>query len=333
MPNESHLSGPGSQDPSVSRNPVFEAEERIMGALAAERMLADTTSGESHVKDPLAALAPELDKLFLGNDPSIPDDKKQERLSQAVDNYFDLIVSHDRKAFPDTGETPKRGVPDYIPDGFMDMGSSSSFDRGEYGRPIIHVDKRAVLAKYKGFFTKFLSQDLSRLPQEARQEMLSEIIGLRAHKALSSEEKDVSRNGIERLSEVTWGTCRHIALTSQVLMQAMGIKSLLSKNHKETTPLKDGLSDPDAQPMAISHASNFVKIGDKWRLLDAANPIWRSDGKHKPEDTVWKGVGFDIEGTPDPNTQQLITVQTDYEQRKYLTRNDMYWTVRHDLGV
>src|SRR5581483_10819952 len=268
--------------------------------------------------NPKDSLAYARQALFgIHTDRKLNAGQKERRLSRYLDAYFDLQVHLDRAAFPETpyGQSVT-GVPSYIPDGLVDMGSDSRLDsRKRFGRERIHVDKRQILGTYKDLFETVFSQDISGMSST---EVKTRIVNTVLYGVYSRMSYDYANEFLRRLdngdamsislSDLERGVCRHHALVTQVLLQAFGITSRLLKNDVEN----NGYGGP--------HAANLVRIDNDWYLADATQPLIRADKK-------WRPALFRLPEVPDKNRTQIFRFSTPDGTRTYKTRYNMHWTI------
>lgn len=274
--------------------------------------------------NPVEALTQDRKDLFtIGQDESLSQTERQTKLSEALDAYFDKIIALD-SLIEDTGDTAKSGIPEYVPDGFMELGTLDSLKPSErYNREINYVDKRAMLARYKDVFTKVYSRNPNGIPQEKIDmtiaHKVAEAVYFGIPYARDDSYKPAERGGVLKMSELQSGICQQQALTSQVLLQAFGIEARLSKN---SVAGADEIARVGAEKAyGGDHVSNFMKIGDKWYVFDATNH------NSPPSENARKFVPgiFELSEAPDPARKQEFVLDTNLGPRKYTTRQNMYW--------
>ncbi len=298
-----------------------------------ETSSATTTLGVDAVEllqfheNPVEALAHDRLNLFsISSSASLSPSERQQKLSEAIDTYFDKIVALD-SLIGETGNTVQHGIPEYIPDGFMELGTVDSLNPSErYNREINFVDKRAVLARYKDLFTKVYAMNPAGISQERIDMTIAHMVAKEIHFKLpyarDDSYKPAVRGGILKLSEAKAGVCQQQALTSQVLLQAFGIEARLSKN---AVAGADEIAKKGTEAAyGGDHVSNFVKIGEKWYVFDATNhntDLSNGSGKFAA------GI-FEIPEAPDPTRKQIFVLATNRGPRKYTTRQEVYWAVK-----
>lgn len=278
-------------------------------------------------ENPVEALAHDRLNLFsIGSDESLPSAEREQKLSEAIDVYFEKIVALDG-LIHETGDSAMNGVPEYIPDGFMELGTIASLKPSErYNREINLIDKRAMLARYKNLFMKVYAMNPTGISQERIDLTVAHMVAREVFTTLpyarDDSYKPTERGGILKLSETKTGVCQQQALTSQVLLQAFGIEARLSKNAVAGAD-EIAKKGPEAA-YGGDHVSNFIKIGEKWYVFDATNHNTDlSNGSAK----FAAGI-FEIPEAPDPTRKQEFVLHTNRGLRKYTTRQEMYWAVK-----
>ena len=101
-------------------------------------------------KDPKRSLAYARENLLaVAHDETVGPEERSSRLDRYYDAYVDLTIRLDHAAFPPTphGEV-RSGIPEYIPDGFVDLGGNKNTDHILRSREQILVDKQEILEKY-----------------------------------------------------------------------------------------------------------------------------------------------------------------------------------------
>lgn len=261
-----------------------------------------------------------LNLLKIKTDPKISPEIGRERHERYVDQYLELLLKLDHDAFPPS-EQVFNGVPDYIPDGLSDMGGDDEVDQSKRGREKIRVDKRKIFAQSKDLLHELFSID----PTKANNEQIKQyIIDRVAHYVYTQMPYDYSGRGADianplrnqsvRLDEVRdkrLAVCRHHALYTQVLLQALGITTKLMKS--ELTWGGNNLGP---------HVNNLVRVNGQWHLLDTTNPeVVNGQGRifHKPIP----------EKNPDLNSQSYTwDFKSGDTPVRYRTRNNMYYRIR-----
>ena len=95
-------------------------------------------------QDPKDAIGTARLNLFaISKDPNLPENERAARIERYVRAYLDLQIKLDTAAFPDVDQ-PQRGVPAYIPEGLIDMGSDSRTDPAVRGREMLRVNKKEI---------------------------------------------------------------------------------------------------------------------------------------------------------------------------------------------
>lgn len=274
--------------------------------------------------DPFAALRIESDRLFeLYQDQRISELEK----SRQLDNYFRTIETLDRQKYPDKNGLIENGVPDgYIPDGFVDFGGDPDKVARRRDREMIYVDTYATLRQHKAVFeTVFKDVDRQKFSGPNAENHFRQIIaGHVASEVYSSMpygDVDSPQNeGMLMLSTVVRGVCRHHALTSQLLLQAFGIPSRISKNY---TSFNRDLERNGEKDRGGRHATNVITLplnGETQEyMLDTTNPQLDKRGK---------GMQGLFKMTRQAKDGGWIVDQKDGGRRKYREHDDMFWTVQ-----
>ena len=275
---------------------------------------------ESYAQDPKDALAVARESLLaIGSDRTLTSTEKDAQLDKGLSAFFDLTVKLDHAAFPATkpGEI-EEGVPDYIPDGFVDMGkhrSTKPYERIEPGdsspREQILVDKRAILEKYKPFLKDLMGRDFSQLDLQTKKRRLATETAKEIYRSMQFN-LAASENlggGLVNLSTVPEGVCRHQGLTFQVLCQTLGLKSRLLKSYRD----------------GERHSTNLLRIDEQWYIFDVTNP----DYKRTPGGNEWRPGAYKIDEPPVPNERKKyhVTGKFSGDDHTYVAHDNMYWRI------
>lgn len=250
----------------------------------------------------------------------ITDERQVDRTIKYIDAYFNLIVKLDRDAFP-PDERVRSGIPDYIPDGLVDMGSRPDKEPSKrYGREKVRVDKAEIFERAKPFlhtiFTQQASPDVSQeLWEQQIANQVASFVPLKMPYNHTGDEHWGRRSeksiGLHEFMDKPLSICIHQALMTQVLLQGFGITSRLMK------------SDMDGGEYVGAHVNNAVKIGEQWSILDSTYPEEQTDGtsrvfsKHIPELTLDLNV----------NNYRWDFQLPDGKIRRYTSRSNMYWYI------
>jgi len=186
---------------------------------------------------------------------------------------------------------------------------------------MLHVDKRLIFAQTIKNIVKYFKtpNDISS-NDAAKFSVIKEVAAL-VYNSMPYDKAEaatyIASKGIVGVHEAfneRLAQCRHHALYTQVILQALGITSRLFKCDAE---IGRGVFEP--------HAANLVRVNSKWYILDATNP----DSK--------QGVG-EIFMIPmnvtdaDPallRGKEWSSVRNNGRTWRYRSRNDMYYTIRH----
>ncbi len=248
----------------VLRNLGLDIDPKSFGSheleLAAHKFKEDPTLFLQHGREYMR-------KLIL--DESLPIEKRRDRVSQALDEFIALQSELDHLAFPPTDDV-RRGVPIYVTDGLVDMGSDSrpdAIDRG--GREKILINKAELYKQFKPLLTEIFSDEaFAKLPRQDWKVAVTNMIASYVYENMPyntqfNEHPDQRDRtvGLHNLLEEKLAVCRHHALASQVIFQTLGITSRLMKSDMS---IDGGPFEP--------HANNVVRIDGEWKLFDSTNP-------------------------------------------------------------
>ena len=241
-----------------------------------------------------------------------------------LDDYFRVMESFDRATFPDMEGNVDLGVPQgYLPDGFIDLGTDSNQNPGErYGRPMNYVDTYNTLHRHKALFAYlFANLDPSDINGEADEIRYQQIIISNVALEIAStmptgEPVQAERGGILPISSVVEARCQQHALTAQVLLQAFGVHVRLSKNYLAG---QEDINEAGLGFLGGNHVSNVVSMLGRQYMLDTTTPQTNNQGE-------WMFGLFRMDQQL-PDGSWLVKEQRG-DQRKYLERNNMYWTIQ-----
>ncbi|SRR6266568_3643796 len=275
---------------------------------------------ESYALDPKNALAIARESLLaIGSNKMLTQAERDDQLEKGLDAFFDLTVKLDHAAFPATKpDEVKEGVPDYVPDGFVDMGkyrSTRFHERIEPGevspREQILVDKRAILEKYKPFLKDLMGRDFSGIDLQAKKRRLAIETAKEIYRSMqfSQAASEKLGGGLVNLSTVPEGVCRHQGLTFQVLCQTLGLKSRLLKSYRD----------------GERHSTNLLRIDEQWYIFDVTNP----DYQRTPAGNEWRPGAYKVDGPPTPNERKKYRVTGKFsgDTHTYLAHDNMYWRI------
>lgn len=222
---------------------------------------------EKFKRDPKEFLAYCHQNLMrLKLDPNIDQSERGRRFNRYLDNYLDLVIRLDRAAFPPSDQLYK-GIPEYIPDGLSDWGSDDEPDPSRRSREKLRVNKREIFNQARPLFEHLFSLDRRVYSDEKIKQIMVDEVARYVYNLVNYDWDDKAhRNPLHSvpLSDVAdkrLGVCRHQALYTQVLLQALGISSKLLKSEL----IVDGKN-------IGPHVNNLVRINGKWHVLDVTNP-------------------------------------------------------------
>lgn len=274
----------------------------------------------SNPKDCLALARENL--LAISADKRIDKNERKDRVSRYLDAYFELIIKLDSLAFPPSQEI-KSGIPEYIPNGLVDMGSESSYEAALRTREKIVIDKKEIFNQSKDLLQDIFSTDLSYLDSsQLKNYFILRVATYVYEKMPYSYDKKVPETRSVPISDIrnrNLSVCRHHAIYAQVLMQTMGLTSRLMK-----CDVKFG----DNHDFS-SHASNLIRNNYDWYLLDVTNP----DIKKISNDLDKKGEVFLRklnEKSINLNEKQYNWEfqRNDGNINQYKTRNNMHYYIK-----
>lgn len=264
--------------------------------------------------DPKESLAYAREMLFaLAGNQDVDKESKESMVDEYLDAYFDVTIRLDRAAFPETDRI-QQGVPEYIPDGYIDMGSNHVVDPSQRNREQIWVDKRAIFAENKAALKHLVLEMPRDYDATMRKQAIVNFLSQLVHAKLrpGKDYVDNPTGDKAKLSEIQEGICRHQAMLFQVLTQAMGVQSRLVKCSLNGT----------------RHVANTVRVDGQWYLMDVANPDYSRlpDGK-----TEWNMGLVKIDAPPQPKEikQYDVTFKKSGEKRLYTTHDRSYWRIEH----
>jgi hypothetical protein len=272
--------------------------------------------------DPKTLLGVARQNIFaISKDPQLNQAEKSQRIRRYVRAYLDLQIKLDVQAFENV-DTPKQGVPEYVPHGLIDMGSDDRLQR-RTGREMLFVDKSKIFQQSFDQLVEFFSTPVEDATSTETKTKMTKRVAAFVYNSMQYDydrKGPAGRNagslvGVHEAQESKLAQCRHHALYAQVLLQACGITSRL---------LKCDVGFPGKAPEA--HGANVVRINGEWFILDTTNPD--HDGK-QPE--VFMAPLPDTHIDPNSSTGKVWTVQRKYkgETWTYKSRNNMYYRIRH----
>ncbi|MBI2558080.1 hypothetical protein HYW20_02050 [Candidatus Woesearchaeota archaeon] len=257
-------------------------------------------------KDVLAYLRLNMLSIMTGR--NLSPSEKLDRLHRYLRDYFELMCILDREAFPSTGNKVYNYVPTYVPDNLSDMGSDPNIDeKMRSGREKIEVTKMDMFVESEDLFFEIFSKGLVDK---------KEIVMKVAYWVYKHLPYDYKRRGgffgavsvplVRFKSPDPTAVCRHQALFTQVLNQALGLTSRLLKCNMD----------------GESHVCNLVRLDYQWYLLDVTNPISIKGKAHICLVPVPQR-DFDL----NKNTY-VWKVTHDRGARTYTSRSNMYFRIK-----
>lgn len=266
-------------------------------------------------ENPVQSLAHVRQELYaLYQQPNLSEQERTELLERYLPAYASLIITLDHEAFGATDDgTAHRGVPDYISDGFIDMGREPSLDSlRRNGRDQIRVDKAAILKKYNGTLMDVFTAYHTTTDRPLTEGQVVARLLLATFNDMPYDYESYNNNGssvdagVVNLHKLNKGVCRHKVLIYQVLAQACGLESRLLKCH-----VNGG-----------RHAANATFFDGHWYLTDPtiADYITRDDGTK-----LWRPNAVKIDHQPKPGDTFNIRQRYSNDVYNYRIHDDMYW--------
>lgn len=296
-----------------------------MGSIYSSEDAPDNTAShpEAAPSDPFDVMRTESMRMF-DEYPALNETDKAKRL----DSFFKGIEMYDRKKYADMDGKVTYGVPNgYIPDGFRDMGTATSLVPSErYGRAMNYVDMYRTLRQHKQLFAFVFDtvnpKDFLHMPngELAYQQTIVSNIAREISMTMPYGEPTVDeRGGLLPISTAVPAVCQQQALVAQVLMQAFGIRSRISKNFLATN---ENIEKYDINIAGGDHVSNVVTMHDgtedRLYMLDTTNPQLGKDGK-------WSFGFFRLKDKNDRGA--WIVHEAQGGKRTYQEHGNMNWTV------
>lgn len=284
---------------------------------------------EKFRSDPKKCLAYARENLLaISVDKKLGQKEREDRIRRYLDAYFDLVIKLDSAAFPPSVEI-RSGIPEYIPNGLVDMGSDPTFDAPRRSREKIVVDKKNIYIQSRELFYDIFSRDLSRLNNNQLKNYFILRVAAHVHEKMPYNYGD-GINGehsvpLDRIYDKKLAKCRHHALYAQVLMQTLGLTSRLMK-----CDVRFG-SNSGFGP----HGANLVRNNYDWYLLDVTNP----DRKKDPGDPKGIRMAHEVflkkldEKHIDLNSKKYAWDfrRNDGSTYSYRTRSNMYYYIKDTL--
>lgn len=195
------------------------------------------------------------------HDPQMPDqEERKDRLRRYINEYLDLIIKSDHRNYPANPKVVHRHVPEYVPDGLSDMGEDDEINPWARSREKIRVNKAEMFKTAKPLLYEIFSMNFAK-PRIVERVASFVHDNIKYGNNRKTKVPEVRSKLLEEYMEEGMGVCRHHALYTQVLLQALGITSRLVKCNMGNPPFPLG-----------KHACNLVRIDGIWFLLDVTNP-------------------------------------------------------------
>lgn len=263
-------------------------------------------------KDPKEVLAycrTNLQKI--AKDTNLSDTERKDRIERYIREYLDFIIKLDAEAFVHDQKKIYNWIPDYLPDGFVDMWSDEILDTNKRtGREKLIIDKKKIFQEEKDLLYKILSS-----PNITKKEIINNIFYIVGNKKYNYE---VANNilwwksiGMHDIIKKNLFVCRHKALLFQILAQTCGLTSRL---------LKCNVVYPNN---GWSHVANLIRINNKRYLLDTTAWILNVDGQKKYYIVPIPENDIDL----NKNIYEW-EIKDDKGIHKYTSRNNAYYQIR-----
>ncbi len=272
-------------------------------------------------KDTLAVMRNNM--LGIARDTALSSEQRLERLRRYIDDYFDLMCILDRYAFPSTNTAVHRGIPEYVMDNLVDMGSDPTPETPKRsGREKLKVQKKPIFKWAAEFFESVFAAQGTLANSGAiffGKSVVFQKIAKWVYENMPYDTKNLGMGFGQQTVDIEQylknrtipkAVCRHHALVTQVLNQAFGLTSRLLKCRLDTGKVTE------------SHAANIVRVDTVWHLLDVTNPImvngnWQICLVKIPEQDIDLNKNF-----------YTWKVKHDSGTRTYTSRKDMYFQIR-----
>jgi hypothetical protein len=235
-------------------------------------------------------------------------------VSKYIDDFFQFQLILDSEVFSSSGSSVFRGILNYIPDNFSDLGSDNNLDPSARDREKIRVDKRKIFSQSKELFVKLFSMGESKLINVINE------IAFFVNKNLAYDRINFGNNlgGFSIPLHFGFGksvsVCRHQALYAAVLLQAVGIPVRLLKCKM--------VWNENGKQKSGSHVANLVMYNGIWCLLDVTN-YSRTNGVTHMRFASTGHAHVDL------NTKVFsFIVESDGAKIEYVTRNNSYYRIR-----
>ena len=314
------------------RMPSLLNDEELFTVLANKKILAEADRdilALEYRKNPLELIKKMRDKTAETALTMKKEGKTEAEIKKYIGEYLQAQIYLDHKAFP-PDDVVRSGIPAYIPDGLSDMGSDKEVDEKKRGgREKIRVDKEKMFENsLDNFYTLFTTEFPPTLTQKDKEKKITEAVSRHIFNKIKYDyQNDLAAIhggnqsiNIGQIEELNLGVCRHHALDTQVMLQALGIDSRL---------LKSDFVDSKGNSLG-AHANNLVHIEDQWYLLDTTNPEYSDDTAHTPTVFIKPLSEKIIDLNAKKYTWELPVTGPDgsKSKRKYVSRNNMFYRIR-----
>lgn len=268
--------------------------------------------------------------IYIGRDTAKPNPlERKARLERYLKAALSLHVKLDFLAFrPD--DKLQQGVPEYLPDGLSDMGGEAQINPALRDREKIRVNKKLTFSRAVDTLKNIL-WNIAQTDQPPNSNQVKEyIVQYIAAKTHESMPYDYNYRApiigamlgrsinLDDVEQHDIAVCRHHALETQVLLQAMGITSQLFK-----CMVRFGDKPPGG------HAANLVRMNSKWYVLDTTNP--------EVVGVIPKVYLRELPGVTENPYKQLSNptwiFDTGDKRRQYTLRKSMHFRIRNNHTV
>lgn len=269
------------------------------------------------------------DALFLiSNDETLSERERDEKLSEYFDANVQLTLRLDRSAYPpDPQGVVHEGIPEYLPDGFINLGKQKDLDMQKRTREGILVDKYEFLHKFKDqILNVFKDPDVLQSDYIKRQKKIISYLAATVHTNMpyGRDEQGKPLNNYGKgpvgLSTIEDAVCRHHAMAFQILAQFFGIESRIFSNKVKFFNSNGSWSEPG------HHLANIVKLEEDYWIIDPTNPdkVRRRDNS-----------GYDmqvgrikIDKPPINREVYMGKLPISNREREYTANNVYYWRIK-----
>lgn len=246
----------------------------------------------------------------IAKDTKLSDIERKDRSERYIKEYLDFIIKLDAEAFVHDQKKVYNWIPDYIPDGFVDMWSDSVLNTEKRNREKIIISKKEIFREEKDLLYKILSS-----PNITKKDMINYIFHTIRNKKYNYDVandilwwKSIQMHDIIKKELFV---CRHKALLFQILAQACWLTSRLLK------------CNVIYHNNSWSHVANLIRVNNKRYLLDTTAWMITIDGKRKSYIVSIPQNEIDL----NKNTYKW-EIKNDKGIHKYTSRNNAYYQIR-----